>query len=57
MFISYEIGLKYFPEPSLVDSYDLVMISQSLISFSYQIKNKRKKEKEVILTAFFNKRG
>ena len=41
MFISYEIGLKYFPEPSLVTG-DLWLLwfgdeSQFLISFLYQI--------------------
>ena len=50
MFISYEIGLKYFPEPSLVTG-DLWLLwfgdeSQFLISFSYQIKKKRKERKK-----------
>ena len=60
LFINYEIGLKYFPVPSLVDSYDLMMISQFLISFLCQRKKRKKKRKErkreVILTAFFNER-
>ena len=50
MFISYEIGLKYFPEPSLVTG-DLWLLwfgdeSQLLISFLSQILKKRKERKK-----------